>query len=195
MKRQSAIGFALLALGFGGPPCLGAEGQRAVVIHAGQLFDGKSDQLLSNQVIVIQGDRIVEMGPAASVKIPAGAEDIDLATGTVLPGLIESHNHMFKIGDYPGTGAEAAVPRVIQPGTPFSTPYITLLAAKNARLDLESGFTTARDLSSGGTADVDLRNAINEGLVPGPRIVITTACMRGSTARPRYFPLGESPSE
>jgi imidazolonepropionase-like amidohydrolase len=162
MKRQLAIGFALLAFAFGGP-CLGAEGQKAVVIHAGQLFDGKSDQLLSNQVIVIQGDRIAEVGPAASVKTPAGAEEINLATGTVLPGLIESHNHMFKIGDYPGTGAEAAVPRVIQPGTPFSTPYITLLAAKNARLDLMSGFTTARDLSSGGTADVDLRNAINEG--------------------------------
>jgi imidazolonepropionase-like amidohydrolase len=146
-------------------------------------------------VIVIQGDRIAETGPAASVKIPAGAEDIDLATGTVLPGLIEGHNHMFKIGDYPGTGAEAAVPRVIQPGTPFSTPYITLLAAKNARLDLESGFTTARDLSSGGTADVDLRNAINEGLVPGPRMVIATEGMRGSTAGPRYFHLVDSPWE
>jgi imidazolonepropionase-like amidohydrolase len=69
------------------------------VIHAGQLFDGKSDQLLSNQLIVIQGDRIAEVGPAASVKIPVRAEEINLATGTVLPGLIESHNHMFKIGD------------------------------------------------------------------------------------------------
>jgi imidazolonepropionase-like amidohydrolase len=194
MTRLSAIGFALLAFAFGGP-CLGAEGQKAVVIHAGQLFDGKSDQLLSNQVIVIQGDRIAEVGAAASVKTPAGAEEINLATGTVLPGLIESHNHMFKIGDYPGTGAEAAVPGVIQPGTPFSTPYITLLAAKNARLDLMSGFTTARDLSSGGTADVDLRNAINEGLVPGPRMVITTEGMRGSIAGPRYFHLVDSPWE
>jgi len=63
MKRQSAMGFALLALGLGGP-CLAAEGQRAVVIHAAQLFDGKSDRLLSNQVIVIQGDRIADVGPA-----------------------------------------------------------------------------------------------------------------------------------
>src|ERR1700694_4048095 len=121
MKRQSAI--ALLAIGLGGS-WLGAQGQKAVAIHAGQLFDGKSDRLLSNQVIVIQGDRIAEVGPAGSVRIPAGAEDIDLGTGTVLPGLIEGHNHMFKIGDYPGTGAEAAVPLVIQPGTPFFTPYI-----------------------------------------------------------------------
>jgi imidazolonepropionase-like amidohydrolase len=194
MKRQAAVGFAILALGLGGS-CLGAEGQKTVVIHAGQLFDGKSDQLSSNQVIVIEGDRIADVGPAASVKIPAGAEEIDLGTGTVLPGLIEGHNHMFKIGDYPGTGAEAAVPLVIVPGTPFSTPYIMLLAAKNAKLDLESGFTTARDLSSGSTADVDLRNAINEGLVPGPRMVVATEGLRGSTAGPRYFHLVDSPWE
>jgi hypothetical protein len=165
MKRQSAIGFAAaLLLGLGGP-CLGAE--KTLVIHAGQLFDGKSDGLSSNQVIIVQGDRIAEVGPAASVKIPSGAEVIDLGMGTVLPGLIEGHNHMFKIGDYPGTGSEAAVPAVIQPGTPFSMPYVTLLAAKNAKLDLLSGFTTARDLSSGSTADVDLRDAINNGIVEG----------------------------
>jgi hypothetical protein len=115
--------------------------------------------------------------------------------GTVLPGLIEGHNHMFKIGDYPGTGSDAAVPLVVQPGTPFSPPFFTLLAAKNAKLDLESGFTTARDLSSGGTADVDLRTAINAGVVPGPRMVIATEGMRGSTAGPRYFHLVDSPSE
>jgi imidazolonepropionase-like amidohydrolase len=166
-----------------------------VVIRAGQLFDGKSDQLLSNQVIVTQGDRIAEVGPAAGIKIPAGAAEINLSMGTVLPGLIDGHNHMFKIGDYPGTGAEAVAPSFIQPGTPFSTPYATLLAAKNARLDLESGFTTSRDLSSGGTADVDLRNAINEGIVPGPRMVITTEGLKGSIAGPRYFHLVDSPWE
>jgi imidazolonepropionase-like amidohydrolase len=194
MKRQLAIGVASLALGLGGS-CLEAGAQKAVVVHAGQLFDGKSDRLSSNQVIVIQGDRIVEVGPAGSVKIPADAEDIDLGTGTVLPGLIEGHNHMFKIGDHPGTGAEASAPLVVQPGTAFSLPYVTLLAAKNARLDLESGFTTARDLSSGSTADVDLRNAINEGLFPGPRMVVATEGLRGSTAGPRYFHLVDSPWE
>jgi imidazolonepropionase-like amidohydrolase len=158
MKLQSAI--ALLALGLGGS-WLAAQAQKAVVIHAGQLFDGKSDRLLSNQVIVIQGDRIAEVGPAASVKIPAGAQEIDLGMSTVLPGLIEGHNHMFKVEDHPGAGPFASVPLVIEPGTPFSTAYTTLLASVNAKLDLESGFTTARDLSSGGTADVDLRNAIN----------------------------------
>jgi imidazolonepropionase-like amidohydrolase len=194
MKRLSAIGLTLLALGCGGP-CLGADGPKVVVVRAGLLFDGKSDQLLSNQVIVVQGDRIAEVGPAASVKIPAGAAEIDLSNGTVLPGLIDGHNHMFKIGDYPGTGAEAVAPSVIAPGTPFSTPYVTLLAAKNAKLHLELGFTTSRDLSSGGTADVDLRNAINEGIVAGPRMVITTEGLKGSIAGPRYFHLVDSPWE
>src|ERR1700726_3246370 len=193
MKRQSAIGLALLALGLGGP-CLGAEGQKAVVIHAGQLFDGKSDRLVSNQVIVIQGDRIAEVGPAGSVKIPAGAQEIDLGTGTVLPGLIEGHNHMFKVGDH-GGDYDAEVPAEPKPGTAFSAPYATILASINAKLDLMSGFTTARDLSSGGTADVDLRNAINEGLIPGPRMRIATEGIRGSIAGPRYFHLIDSPWE
>ena len=194
MKRQAAIGFMLLSLGLGGL-CLAAEAQKAMVIHAGHLFDGKSDQLLSNQVIVIQGDRIADVGPAGSVRIPAGAEEIDLGSGTIMPGLIDSHNHQFKIGDHPGADSGDSVPAEIKPGSVFSPGYVTLLAAKNARLDLESGFTTTRDLSSGGTLDVDLRNAINEGLIPGPRMQVTTEGMRGSTAGPRYFHLVDSPWE
>jgi imidazolonepropionase-like amidohydrolase len=194
MKRLSAIGFALLALGLSAS-WLTAQGQKVVAIHAGQLFDGKSDQLVSNQVIIIQGERIIEVGPAATVKIPAGAQEIDLGTGTVLPGLIEGHNHMFKIGDHPGFGSDANPPAVPTPGTGFSAPYATILASINARLDLLSGFTTARDLSSGGTADVDLRNAINEGLIPGPRMRVATEGIRGSIAGPRYFHLIDSPWE
>ena len=73
MKRQSAIGFALLALGLGGS-WLGAQGQKPAVILAGQMFDGKSDRLLSNQVMVIQGDHIALVGPPGSITIPAGAQ-------------------------------------------------------------------------------------------------------------------------
>src|SRR5260370_14748583 len=160
MKWQSGIGIALIALGLGGSR-LGAQGQKPVVIFVGQMFDGKYDRLASNQVIVIQGDRIAEVGPAGSITIPAGAQEIDLRSATVLPGLIEGHNHMFKIGDHPGAGADASVPLVIEPGTPFSTAYSTLLASVNARLDLEPGFTTAPDFPSGGTADVERRNASN----------------------------------
>jgi imidazolonepropionase-like amidohydrolase len=194
LKRQSAVGVAFLALGFGGS-CLAAEGQRAVVIHAGQMFDSHAARLVSKQVIVIQGARIDDVGAEGSVKIPPGAEEIDLGTATVLPGLIDSHNHMFKVGNYPNSGSDAAVPAEIRPGTPFSAPYITILASINARLDLMSGFTTTRDLSSGSTADVDLRNAINEGLIPGPRMRVTTEGIRGSIAGPRYFHLIDSPWE
>src|SRR5215471_19861957 len=132
MKQQSAIGMAvLLALGLGGS-CLAAESQRNVAVHAGQLFDGKSDRLASRQVIVIAGERIADVGPEGSVRIPSGAEEIDLGTATVLPGLIEGHNHMFKVGNYPNSGPEAAVPAEIRPGTPFSAPYIMILASINA---------------------------------------------------------------
>ena len=137
MKSQSLFGFVMLVLGFAGS-CLG---QKVVVIHAAQLFDGKSDRLASNRVIVIQGERIVEVGPAASVKIPAGAQEIDLGTGTILPGLIEGHNHMFKIADHGGADTDTSVPAVPIPGTAFSLPYATILASVNARLDLLSGFT------------------------------------------------------
>ena len=128
MKRQSIIGLTLLAFGLGGS-CGAAESQRTVVIHAGQLFDGKSDRLASKQVIVIQGERIADVGSEGSVKIPAGAEEIDLGTATVLPGLVESHNHMFKV-DY-RAGEDVGLPANIKPGTVFSPGYLTLLAAKN----------------------------------------------------------------
>src|SRR6516225_3941412 len=190
MMWKLAIGLMALALS-----CLVAKAQTTVVIHAEQLFDGKSDRLATKQVIVIQGDRIVEVGSEGSVKIPTGAVEIDLGTATVLPGLIEGHNHMFKVGNYPNSGSNAAVPLEIRPGTTFSAPYITILASINARLDLLSGFTTARDLSSGSTADVDLRNAINEGLIPGPRMLVATEGIRGSIDGPRYFHLIDSPWE
>src|SRR5207249_11251571 len=135
MKRQSAIGFVLLALGLGlGGSWLGAQGQKATVILAGRLFDGKSDRLLSNQLIVIQDDRIAEVGPAGSITIPAGAQEIDLRNATVLPGLIEGHNHMFKIGDHPGAGADASVPLVIEPGTPFSDRKSTRLNSSHVSI-------------------------------------------------------------
>jgi imidazolonepropionase-like amidohydrolase len=194
MKSRSALIFGLVSLTVGAS-CLCAQSQHAIAIHAGQLFDGKSDRLASNQVIVIQGDRIVEVGSAGSVKIPAGAEEIDLGRGTVLPGLIEGHNHMFKIADHGGADTDTSVPAVPRPGTAFSTPFATILAEVNARLDLLSGFTTVRDLTSGGTADVDLRNAINEGLIPGPRMQVATEGLRGSIAGPRYFHLVDSPWE
>ena len=94
MKRK-LIGIVFLACGIAFS-CPRTKAQKAVVIHAGRLFDGTSDRLMSNQVIVIQGDRIAEVGPAGSVKIPVGAQEIDLGNATVLPGLIDAHSHVFK---------------------------------------------------------------------------------------------------
>src|SRR5437870_5752951 len=102
MKLQFAMVFASFTLS------LGSQNRQVVVIRAGQMFDGKSDRLAANQIVVIQGERIVDVGPAGSVKIPDGAQEIDLGRGTVLPGLIEGHNHMFKIADHGGADTDTS---------------------------------------------------------------------------------------
>lgn len=180
MKQRSVIRFAFLAFGLAGY-CIGAEGQKTVVIHAGQLFDGKSDRLLSNQLIVIKGDRIVEVGPAESVKIPAGAEEIDLGKATVLPGLIDGHAHLFKTSKL-GGGSAFTVQMLLTD----SWQYRTIVAVLNARKNLEAGFTTMRDCGTVGAmySDTDLRRAINEGLVPGPRLQVATIPLIGTTWLP-----------
>src|SRR4029077_4493181 len=137
--------------------------QKVVVIHAGQLFGGKSDGLLSNQVIVIEGDRIAEVGPAGSVKIPAGAQEIDLGNATVLPGMIDGHAHMFK---WQALGLNPML------YLKNSWQYRTILAVVNVKTDVEAGFTTERDMMTVGAqySDVDVKRAINEGVIPGPRL-------------------------
>ena len=136
-----------------------------IAIRAGRLFDGKSEKLAANQVVLIQGARIAEVGPAEKVKIPAGAEVIDLSHATVLPGLIDAHTHVF--GN--GPDLEAQILR-------DSYQYRTLTALANANKDLMVGFTTLRDLKTLGAmySDVDLRNAIDRGIVQGPRMQVST---------------------
>jgi imidazolonepropionase-like amidohydrolase len=136
-----------------------------IAVRAGRLFDPKSDKLATNQVVTIKGDRIVEVGPADRVKIPAGADIIDLSHATVLPGLIDAHTHVF--GN--GPDLEAQILR-------DSYQYRTLTALANANKDLMVGFTTLRDLKTLGAmySDVDLRNAIDRGIVQGPRMQVST---------------------
>jgi len=148
--------------GAGPTPCVGSDGgilscaptTGVVAVRAGRLFDSKSGQMLTKQVVLVQGERITEVGPEASVKIPAGASVINLGTATVLPGLIDAHTHMFNT-----------------PKAGMSREASTLIAVQNVLADLRAGFTTARDMSSHGNgyADVDMRNAINEGRIDGPR--------------------------
>jgi imidazolonepropionase-like amidohydrolase len=130
------------------------------VINAGRLLDVKTGRVLTNQQIVIEGDKIVSIGPATAT--PAGTQVINLPNSTVLPGLIDAHTHLTfentKLG-YEGLGV--------------SVPRETLTGAKNARLTLMAGFTTVRNLGATGYSDVALRDAINDGDVPGPRMLVS----------------------
>jgi imidazolonepropionase-like amidohydrolase len=137
-------------------------------IRAGRLFDSKDGKMLANQVILIQGDRIEQVGPADRVPIPAGARVIDLSKATVLPGLIDRHVHLF----------EEQMPNDAR----------SVLTGLNLALkDLYAGFTTLQDMGSPyGYASVELRDAINQGLVPGPHLQVA-----GPQINPRaaiYYP-------
>src|SRR5262245_50448715 len=128
-----------------------ASPTQVIAIRAGRLFDAKSGNILNNQIVLIQGDRIADVGPA--VRIPAGARVIDLSMATVLPGMIDTHVHVNTGGDTP---AERA-----------------FIALANAQTDLAAGFTTVADMDSrGGFNTVDLRDAINSGIVQGPRMQV-----------------------
>jgi len=133
---------------------------KKVVIHAGHLLDVKSGQMLANQQIVIEGDKIVSVGPTGAA--PAGAQVIDLPNATVLPGLIDAHTHLT--GDPKNFGYESLG---------ISTPREALIGAKNAKITLEAGFTTVRNVGAGGFSDVALRDAINAGDVPGPHMMVS----------------------
>ena len=135
------------------------------LVRAGRLFDGKSNKLVSNQTILIKGDRIVEVGSGERINIPQGAEVLDLSQATVLPGLIDAHTHVF------GNGPDLET-QILRD----SYQYRTLTALANAQKDLMVGFTTLRDLKTLGAmySDVDLRNAIDRGIVPGPRMQVST---------------------
>ena len=153
--------------GAGQAPCVGADGgfyqcpppPAVLAVRAGRLFDSGAGVMQTRQVIVVNGDRITEVGPEARVAIPAGAQVVDLARATVLPGLIDAHTHMFNTRG-PATTTEAAM----------------LIAIQNLQADLRAGVTAARDMTSHGNGygDVEIRNAINEGRIDGPRYQVST---------------------
>jgi imidazolonepropionase-like amidohydrolase len=161
-----------------------AQATKPVAIRAGRLFDPVSGRLLTDQIIVIRGERIADVGPAGSVAIPSGAELIDLQQATVLPGLIDAHTHLFLTGEFGGRYDEQLLKE--------SWQYRTIEAVVNARKDLEAGFTTLRDLETEGAmySDTDVRDAINRGLVPGPRLQVATRALSttGGYALEGYSP-------
>jgi imidazolonepropionase-like amidohydrolase len=133
-----------------------------IVLHAARLLDVKSGRIVKPGEMLIEGERIVEVG--SSVKHPAGVEVIDLGDRTLLPGLIDAHVHLFL---HPGAEDLQTVQE--------SVPQRTITATLAARDDLMAGFTAERDMGTegAGSADTAVRNAINEGRIPGPRLRIS----------------------
>ncbi|WP_422946898.1 amidohydrolase family protein [Undibacterium sp. Ren11W] len=130
------------------------------VIKAGRMVDVESGRVLRDQIIVVEGERIVAVGSAANTAIPTGAKVIDLSHASVLPGLIDAHTHLTSNPYMHGYSGLAS-----------SNNRSALYGVRAARDTLNAGFTMVRDVGSDGFADVALRDAINDGDFPGPRIL------------------------
>jgi len=141
---------------------IGVMGQtHHVAVHATHLLDVKSGKTLDDQTIVIEAGKIVSVGATVEAKVPADAVRIDLPNATVLPGLIDAHTHLTMD---PKFGYERLV---------ISVPREALIGAKNARATLLAGFTTVRNVGASEFTDVALRDAINAGDIPGPRMLVS----------------------
>ncbi len=153
-------------------------------VRAGKLLDVRSGKTLENQIIVIRGQRIDRVGPASEQPIPAGAKVVDLSQATVLPGLIDCHTHIM-LADTDNSHYEEYLLK-------DSYQYRTILATLNVKRDLDAGFTAMRDVETEGAmySDVDVRNAINQGLIPGPRLKVAT---RGISSTGGYELEGYAP--
>src|SRR5882757_10523862 len=140
------------------------------VVRAQFLVDGTSAQARRNQDIVIRGNRIVDVSPAGSQPLPQGAQLIDLGGATVLPGLIDTHTHIFLQGEVPAAGGYDV--QLLKYPASFRVARATVAA----RRALEQGFTTIRDVETEGAGygDVGIKQAINEGYIPGPRMFVST---------------------
>jgi imidazolonepropionase-like amidohydrolase len=161
------------------PPPQARTNER-MAIRAGRMFTSKTDDLTKQQVILIEGSRIVQVGSASDVQIPPGTDVLDLSNATVLPGLIDGHTHIF------ASGPDLDEQMLREP-----LQYRTLEALVNVQRDLYVGFTTLRDLKTlgGMYGDVDLRTAINKGLVQGPRLQVSG---RGFATTGGFRPKGYS---
>lgn len=146
-----------------------APPNQVIAVRAARLFDARSGAVLTNQVVLVRGDKIVDVGP--SVQIPADATVIDLGAATVLPGMIDTHVHVNTGGNTPAQRA--------------------FIALANAQTDLAVGFTTVLDMDSrGGFNTVDLRDAINAGLLQGPRMQVVGQSINQRATN--YYPDSQS---
>jgi imidazolonepropionase-like amidohydrolase len=172
------------------PPPAQVSAAQTVAVRAGRMFDPRTGTMLTNQVIVIRGDRITDVGPNA--QIPAGARVVDLSRATVMPGLIDSHLHVMDGNPLTAPGGPGIIPGSTGAAAAnnLGLQYRELIALVNAQRDLSAGFTTVVDLMTHGGwyGTVDLRNAINNGLVQGPRMQVAgpgiVATNKGNIAFP-----------
>jgi imidazolonepropionase-like amidohydrolase len=173
-----------------------AGARDVVVLRPDRVFDAESGRDREGWIVVVEGDRIAAAGPTASVRVPDGAREIDLPGTTLLPGLIEGHAHLF-LHPYDETPWNDQVLKE-------SPSFRTILAVRHAEATVRSGFTTERDLGTEGAgyADLAVRDAIDAGVIPGPRLAVATLAIVASASYgpgPRGFrpdldlPLGAQP--
>ena len=148
-----------------------AEAKQIVFIKAGHLIDTRNGKVLDNQGILVEGQRIKAIGPFSEIQkqVPPGAETVDLSNATVLPGLADCHTHVLLQGDITAGDYDEQLLKE-------SIPYRTIRATMAARTGLMNGFTVFRDVETEGAmyADVDVKQAIARGVIPGPRMFVAT---------------------
>lgn len=156
-----------------------AKATKTTVIKAGRLIDTRGGRALTDQHIVIEGERVMRVGPAGEVDVPAGADRIDLSGATVLPGLIDAHTHVLLQGDITQADYDEQLLKE-------SIPYRTIRATVAAKTALMNGFTAIRDLETEGAmyADADLKRAIHRGIIPGPRMFVSTRALSATGMYP-----------
>jgi imidazolonepropionase-like amidohydrolase len=170
--------FFKAAIGFlGAATLLLAQSSSPLAVRAGRMFDPQSGQMLTSQVILIERDRITAVGPASSVSVPSGAKIIDLSRATVLPGLIDGHVHL--------TDAAGGLQHQV------------LVALHSATESFHAGFTTLVVMGShgGGYADVELKKAIESGLIHGPRLLTAGPVIEITSPATAIYPLEFEPFE
>src|SRR5213592_5117348 len=163
--------------------CFGIAAHAAdqtIVLKAARFFDGKSDALVQNAVVIVQGDKIIDAG--TNLPVPSDAQVIDLGDATLSPGFMDAHTHLT--ADFSGNYNERRLQEL-----DLNVSEHAIRATVFARATIEAGFTTVRDLGSGLAAsrefvDVALRNSINKGVIVGPRMLVAT---RGIGATGGHF--------